>query len=424
MREQSTRITIFGHFSGVNFGNDSTLRALLYQVHHRLRGAASVTCICTDPLATESLYRIPAISMNGICIRGRWFRGNRVGRALWKLVCGFPLEIYRWYETFKALSGMDVFIVAGTGLLTDAYGLRNWGPYTLFKWTVIAHLRGCKILFISVGAGPILTHAGRWLVRACLSFATFRSYRDIATKELLDTLGVKSNGDSIYPDLAFSLPKTLTRSKQPIVCSRPVVGLGVMLYSGRLSLETDCKLIQDQYLETLAEFARWLIHHNYDIRLLVGDVCDIPVIHRFVTRLKDRSVAAEAPRLIYEPAWSVDSLILQLNLSDVVVATRFHNIVLALLLNKPVISISCHQKCTSLMREMGLSSYCQDITLLRYETLVHQFEDLQANVERLRTIIKRRTLECRTAADEQYNIIFGDILQSGRRLEKARAAGR
>ena len=59
------------------------------------------------------------------------------------------------------------------------------------------------------------------------------------------------------------------------------------------------------------------------------------------------------------------------------VATRYHNCLLALLLDKPVISISFHQKCASLMSDMGLSAYCQDIKQLESDWLISQFCELR-----------------------------------------------
>ena len=51
-------------------------------------------------------------------------------------------------------------------------------------------------------------------------------------------------------------------------------------------------------------------------------------------------------RIIDEPIASVDDLLKQLAATDVVVATRFHNVLLALLLNKPAIAISYHPMCS------------------------------------------------------------------------------
>jgi len=58
--------------------------------------------------------------------------------------------------------------------------------------------------------------------------------------------------------------------------------------------------------------------------------------------------------------------------TDVVVQTRFHNVLLALLLNKPAISISFHQKCDSLIAPWDCRNL-QDIKHLGSERLIEQF---------------------------------------------------
>jgi len=63
-----------------------------------------------------------------------------------------------------ALKGADTLIVPGTGLLSDAFGLFRWGPYNVLKWSLAAKVRRCKLLFVSVGAGPLYGALGRRLV--------------------------------------------------------------------------------------------------------------------------------------------------------------------------------------------------------------------------------------------------------------------
>ena len=128
--------------------------------------------------------------------------------------------------------------------------------------------------------------------------------------------------------------------------------------------------------------------------------------------LKLRSVTPEEGRIIDEPVASVDDLLKQLGSTDLVVATRFHNVLLSLLLNKPVLAISFHHKCSSLMRQMGLSKYCQDINRLNTEELIEQFCDLEKNAEWLKPLIKHKTDEFRTALNEQYSYIVEEILSA------------
>ena len=179
-----------------------------------------------------------------------------------------------------------------------------------------------------------------------------------------------------------------------------------MPYAGKYSSATARDGIYREYLKNLVAFARWLLTHDYDIRLLIGDLVDRPALEQFKSLLKASWGAYDGKRIINQPALSVEQLLPQIAATDIVVATRFHNIVLALLLNKPVISISFHHKCASLMKEMGLSDYYQDISDLNAGRLIEQFQDLERNADKLKPLISQRVEQSRKALDEQYNVIF------------------
>ena len=68
------KISFFGHF-GIdnfanmgNFGNESTLQAILYHLRRFLPNA-QVTCICTGPEATVATHQIEAIPPAEIFVR-------------------------------------------------------------------------------------------------------------------------------------------------------------------------------------------------------------------------------------------------------------------------------------------------------------------------------------------------------------------
>ena len=65
--------------------------------------------------------------------------------------------------------------------------------------------------------------------------------------------------------------------------------------------------------------------------------------------------------MLDETAESFEKLLSHIEATDFVVGTRFHNLLFSLLMGKPVIAITFHHKCSSLMAEMGLADYCQDI---------------------------------------------------------------
>jgi polysaccharide pyruvyl transferase WcaK-like protein len=402
------KISLFGHFGQINFGNESTLQAILYHLHRHIPDA-ELTCICTYPDVTTRTYNIDAVPMTGVFVKPLWLRGNPAARFLRKIIIGIPSELYRWLAAIRILKGMGMLIVPGTGLLTDVCGLSGWGPYTMFKWSLVAKLCRCKLLFVSVGAGPVYSPLGKYFVKSALSLADFRSYRDNASLEYLKGIGFPTNSDRVYPDLVFSLPEAVITSDNSEKKRRSVVGLGLMEYYGKPSVDSPGHATYLAYLENLVVFLRWLLAHEYDARLLIGDVGDRRVTEEFKSLLKERSLIYDEARIIDEPVSSVEHLLSQLAATDIVVATRFHNVLLALLLNKPVISISFHHKCASLMSEMGLGEYCHDINHMNAGRLIEQFQDVERNAEKLKPVIRQKVEQSRKALDEQYSLIFKGV---------------
>jgi polysaccharide pyruvyl transferase WcaK-like protein len=401
------RICFFGHFGSPNFGNEITLQTILHHLRHRLP-KAKVACICTSPEALRKTLKIETIPTCRAFIESWRFR-TRLARLLRKVFIGVPNELCRWLDAFRSLKGTDMLIIPGTGLLTDAYGLSMWGPYSLLKWSLIAKLRGCKVLFVSVGAGPIYSRLGRYFVKSALSLADFRSYRDDASRAYLQGIGFSTNSDRVYPDLAFSLPEIIIPHDDKKRAGRPVVGLGVMTYAGKYSVEKPGKEIYLEYLNNLVVFAGWLLAHDYVIRLLIGQVDDRGVSNEFKSLLRASLPGYNEERVIDQPALSVEQLLPQIAATDIVVATRFHNVLLALVLNKPAIAISFHHKCSSLMSDMGLAEYCHDINHMNADRLIVQFQSVEKNADRLKPVIRQRVEQSRKTLDEQYEFIFKSI---------------
>lgn len=408
-RQGETRtVVFFGNFGLGNFGNDSTLRAILYHVR-RVLPAVRVTCVCTAPAATAINNNVAAVH---ICPRylAAWIPQSRLGKLFRAMFIGLPSELYRWVDAFLILKGTEVFVVPGTGLLTDAFCLRNWGPYSLFRWSLIAKIRGCKVLFVSVGAGPLYSGLGRWLVQAALTLADFRSYRDDATKEYLCSIGIAAAGDRVYPDLVFSIADEVKPQSVTLRGHRPVLGLGLMRYAEELNPDMRGCCVYQAYLGQLVVFTQWLLAEGYDIRLLTGDLDDRLAVTDFKTVFKRSVGDYDESRIVDQPVLSVENLVQQLSLTDFVVATRFHNVLWALALGKPVISISFHSKCTALMESMGLQEYCQNIERLSAAGLIEQFCDLRKNMGHLRQVIRQKVAGCRRALDDQYRLIFTEFV--------------
>jgi polysaccharide pyruvyl transferase WcaK-like protein len=405
--EKRKKIALFGHFDSTNFGNESTLQAILYNLRC-YQPDAEVTCICTGPEATAATYQVKAIPIAEMFVKS-WLPRNPLARVVKRVFIGIPSELCRWVKGLISLRRTDVLIMPGCGLLTDACGLLNWGPYNIFKWSLLAKACRCQLLFISVGAGPIYGVLGRWFVKSALSLADYRSYRDESTMQCLNGIGFRGDNDRICPDLVFSLPDFMIPHQVTKKRRRSVVGLGLMAYAGKYSVPRPSDDVYRAYLENLVAVVGWLLAEEYDVRLLIGEIVDMHVTQEFTGLLRERLSMCLKGRIIDEPVFSVEDLVSQIAATDIVVATRFHNVLLALLCGKPVISISFHHKCDSLMSAMGLSAYCLDINDLKADRLIVKFRDLETNAARLKPLIRKKVGELRRALDEQYRFIFSNM---------------
>jgi polysaccharide pyruvyl transferase WcaK-like protein len=400
-------ITFFGNFGTQNLGNEYTLKAILQNVR-KLLPDARVNCICPDPRDAAARYGIPAFPMSyERAVRSRRAQSGRAVRLLRRLFVRVPLEIVEWVKAFRTLKDTALLVMTGTGMLGD-FGI---GPfdlhYQILKWSILAKLRRAKLLFVSVGAGPIEHPLSRWIVKRAVSLADYRSYRDGFSREYLARIGFDTRGDFVYPDLAFSLRPEVPPSR-PGNGRAPVIGVGLMDYYGRRSIPEEGEDVYRRYLGKVTDFVAWLLERDYTVQLLIGDVSYDKRVKRDVkAMLRERDPERSKGKLVDVPVASVEQLVAQLAGTDMVVATRFHNILLALMLDKPVVALSYHPKIASLMSGVGLGEYCHDIDEPSVDGLLERFSRLERNAGAARSLIERRAKEYRDALDEQYTRIAG-----------------
>ncbi len=381
MRNVPTRIGLFGHFGCGNSGNDGSLEAMLTFLR-QLRPDAELVCICPAPDRVRQDYGVRVLGFG-------WLgSGSSFFRSLDRLLLRGPHILASWIHTIRQVRKFDLLIIPGTGILDD-FSTGPWGmPYVLFRWCLTAKLCGTKVWFVSIGAGPIHHPMSRWLMKCAAAMAQYRSYRDTISKEFMDSIGFDTRTDPVYPDIAFKLPAPECSSPRHSDGEALTIALGVMSYGGWLDDPKRGARIFDIYLKNMTRFLIWLLDRGYRVRILMGDTAD----RRAVDDLM-RAVAAEGrtitPEMLSaEPTLSLHDLMRQIALTDIVVATRFHNVVCALKLGKPTISVGYADKNDVLLAEMGLGDFCQHIERLDVHLLIKQFTMLVADRKKHEQIIK------------------------------------
>ena len=398
------KIGIFGNFGWGNLGNSATLEATVAGIRTHWP-SADFLCICTNPDELQRHYGFEVAPVRWGSGEGLNLPEGRIRRTAAKLVQRPPREIRLWQRAQQVLEELDLLLVAGTGVLDDfAIGPMDI-PYDLFKWSVQAHRSHVPLAYLSTGAGPIDHRRSRFLLTQALGRAFYRSYRDEYSRTYLASVGFDVAEDSIYPDLAFGLPiaeHLRARRESGTGESGLVVGLGVMSYSGSQTGPQEGEAIYQEYLQKIVAFGSQLLAAGHTVRLVLGDTLVDQRAFEDVRSALAASAPAVSNRVVAEPVHSVQELLCQLAQTDVVVATRFHNVLLSLLVEKPVISVSYNQKNDDLMADMGLGDYCQPIRQFDVRRLQEQFQQLVANAGAIRQQIAVQTVRQRQLLDAQY----------------------
>lgn len=365
------RVGLFGLLAAGNIGNDASMEAVLGYLRAD-HPDAIVDAMCPGPERLKREYGIEAKPLWGRSYEQAPGMVAIALKMLGKGVEGFGIA--SWVRRH------DVVIVPGMGVLEATLPLRPWEtPYAMFMLGLSGKLFRTRVALVSVGANAINQRLTRWLLDSAARLAHYRSYRDAGAREAMRQRGLDVTGDHVYPDLVFGLPMPPHDSGDP-----QTVGVGVMAYYGGNDDRGRSADVYASYVQNLKVFIRWLIDSGRNVRLLVGDGSDDSVVQEITDDLRTHRPDLDPGRVVAEPVFSFADLVRAMAPVGSVVATRYHNVMCALKLSKPTISVGYSAKNRALMADMGLSEFCQDVKSLDVDLLIKQFTELQERSAQLK----------------------------------------
>ena len=371
------RVGLFGLLGQGNLGNDGSMEAVLGYLREEHPDAV-IDALCSDPGPLTERYGIPAANL-------RWYVPGQVRsagpRALAGRVAGLGLGLAM--DTWRIPAWVrrhDAVVVPGMGVLETTVPIRPWQtPYWMFLLCASGRALGTRTALVSVGANVTRHRATRVLLAAAARAAHFRSFRDQLSRDALRQMGVDTAADPVSPDVAFALPWPAD-----VACVPGSVGIGVMDYSG----DNDETARQDQlranYLEQLTRFTRWLVDTGHPVRLFSSDTADQPVIERIGSAVRAQRPGLDPGLLAAEPAATVAELMRQIASVETVVATRYHNVLYALMQGKPALALAYGAKHQQLMAGAGQPGSYLHCRTLEADQLIEKFTEIERGADDLR----------------------------------------
>jgi polysaccharide pyruvyl transferase WcaK-like protein len=388
-----SRVGLFGLFGSGNLGNDGSFEIMLGYLR-QAHPDATLDAMCSGPRQLTDRYGLDAVPLNW----SQRFDERAVGKkaavlkAFGKAVDAF--RIASWVRRH------DVVIVPGTGILEAALRLRPWGtPYVLFLLCGSGKLFGTKVALVSVGADKLSHGLTRFFFTSAVRLASYTSYRDTYSRDAMHRLG---DADApVYPDLVFGYP-------DPAVGSGDVktVGVGVMAYFGTNDDRPRANEVHARYTEKMIRFVEWLLDGGRRVRLLVGDTkIDDAVAQNILNGVRATRRNLGSDVLVAAPTPTLEDLMRETSLVGTVVASRYHNVLCALKLSKPTISIGYSDKHDALMADMDLPQFCQSCRSLDVDRLIAQFTELEERALELHQAVARRNAARMHDVDRQFALL-------------------
>jgi polysaccharide pyruvyl transferase WcaK-like protein len=378
MKGPVRRVAFYGYLGSGNLGNDASLETVMGWLNSNYP-QVELSCISIAPAAVSARYGIPSVPMT-------WHSPNRRHTGVMETsrrVFGRLVDIPRSY-TFAG--SVDAVMVPGMGVLEDCLRVRPWNlPFGLFLMAAACWLRRRPFVLLDVGAERTSNPVTRWLYMTTVRLAAHVSYRDQLSAAWM--AGAREP-DAVAPDLAFAHPACTLANPE---LGRIVVG--VMAYYGKRDDPVRGAHVRRSYIATMAEALAQLAKAGDQVVMVGGDRVDIDVAREIRAAILSAYPALTDDAVLIHDFETFTELTEEMMRAEVVIASRFHNLICALRLARPTVSVGYAAKNRYLMEALDVDGFSQEIMQLDADQLVAQVRAARENSEAVTALIRRGSVK-------------------------------
>ncbi|HEX6707571.1 MAG TPA: polysaccharide pyruvyl transferase family protein [Albitalea sp.] len=397
MAARTKRIGLLGMYASANLGDTAIQQAVMQALRAR-RPDIEFVGLCTDPEDAARTFGIRARHLSGA---GGLFDGGAGGAPSWTADAGidpqsFPAPLHLVASARRIarhMAGLDMLLVSGSGQIDDFWGGPWEQPFRLLAWSGAARRQGKPVGVFGVGVDQLLTRLGRSFCRRALERAQLRVVRDGGSLDALRSLGLTGPVE-VAPDPAFHLTDRGAAGNASAGPAFAVVSpIARQAWPGAEPEEYEA------YLAALAAAADALQRRSLEVRFVCSQTrMDPPVVERVRQRMR---TDAGATREV--PVATVDEYMREVRDARVVVGSRLHAMILALVAGAPVVAVSYARKVRRQLEDIGLGRQVLDLRGLRRDELLARIEEVLDDEQPLREHIRSRTVAFRAQLDEHFD---------------------
>jgi polysaccharide pyruvyl transferase WcaK-like protein len=265
---------------------------------------------------------------------------------------------------------------------------------------MLARLAHVRCIVLNVGAGPVKSWLSKYFVRKTLFSAAYVSFRDEESRAIAQQIGFSGKAE-VFPDNAYSLDIPAAKVSPIRRGSESTVGIAPTVYNPALTASV---------LQTLGQFGSWLIKNRYCVALFCSHISvDPPAVEKLESLLMAQNgIASTNPGdpLCRMHQWSAEETLSNMSPMDYVVTCRFHGVILAHMLNIPVLAISDCKRMTMLMGDLELAEYCVEIGACSEDALREAFVSMVSNRDEVKSRMAEKLAWYRGQLATQFDELF------------------
>lgn len=429
-KQRKIRVGVFGTYGFENMGDAAVADATIAGLKRHIPNS-EIVGICQQPENVTLRHHIEAFSIHRVFLTKSQTDGDDIlplepvytcsssfKEKILKLVKSSKLiftlakmiqnalllvpmiikEIKYSFVILKIVRNLDLMVMSGSGQLNEEWGGPWRYPFGLFRWCFLARLSGCKIAFLSVGAGVIESFWAKFFCSSALRLAQYRSVRDVRSKKLVESWRVGTV--HLVPDMAFSMKFKIDEPPANANGSF-MVGINPISFCDPRTWVISDQNKYNLYIEKISKFCDWLLSEGHSLVFIPNElVMDNRAIDDILKKLDP--MLAKSPKVIRPEIKNYPDVFLSYAKCSYVISSRFHGLLFSFMSRRPVIALAHHYKYFELADEMGQKKYCLDIANFNLDELKLLFKDLVVNEKSIKDAIKLNSENYSRIVENQY----------------------
>ena len=328
-------VALFGEFGLGNLGNDLSCRAARDRLD-ALAPGARFSAVVRDAGSTAPSLGLPVVPFARP-------HGGALPVRLWAKAADLVAML-------RVVPRFDLVVVPGTGFLEEATAALPGGHLVwLALLSFACRVRRVPLVWVGVGGSPyrywLPARVAVWAARG----VRWRSYRDPMTRDALGRAGLDVARDRVVHDLVLA---TDPRPAVPAVRTADGASTGGRVVVSVVNLRPSRG--RARYAAVLAQVVDQLTAAGDQVTMLAMDEPDLAMADEVAALLDGPAPTTVRPT-------GLDALLAVLGEADVVVASRYHALVGALLAGRSLVALAHAPKDAALLAQAGLEDRALDV---------------------------------------------------------------